>query len=293
MGAARTIAVCTALGAAPLTGCANAPASDPDTEEWIQLFNGRDLDDWTVKIRRHPAGENYANTFRVEDGLMTVAYDGYADFDEQFGHIFYNRPFSHYRLRVEYRFIGEQAPSAPEWARRNSGAMVHAQPPATMPPDQDFPISIEAQFLGGLSDGSPRPTANMCSPGTDVVYDGALAETHCITSTSPTFDGDQWVTMEMLVLGGERIVHSVGGEPVIEYGGTTYGGGVVSGHDPAMKPDGEPLTSGHIALQSEGHPIQFRRVELLDLEGCTDPRASNYKSYYVEPKPDSCRYSDR
>ena len=262
----------------------------PDTEEWRPLFNGRDLDAWIVKISRHPPGENWANTFRVEDGLMTVAYDQYADFDEQFGHIFYREPFSHYRLRLEYRFIGDQAPNAPEWAIRNSGAMLHSQPPDTMPDAQNFPISIEFQFLGGLGDGNPRPTGNMCSPGTHIVYQGAFTTTHCINSASPTFDGGQWVTAEALVLGNERIVHYINGEQVMEYGGMTYGGGAVSGHRPEMKPDGQPLGEGYISLQSESHPIQFRRVELLNLRGCMDPAAANYKSYYVEPDPASCRY---
>jgi len=261
-----------------------------DDEEWIQLFDGRDLDDWIIKISKHPVGENYANTFRVTDGLLTVAYDGYADFDAQFGHLFFKDPFSHYRLRVEYRFVGEQAPNAPEWAIRNSGVMVHSQAPDTMPPAQDFPISVEVQFLGGLGDGMPRPTGNVCSPGTHIVYEGVFTETHCIDSSSPTFDGDQWVTVEVLVLGDERIVHYVNGEPVIEYRGTTLGGGVVSGYRPEIKIDGAPLTAGYIALQSEGHPVQFRRVELLNLTGCTDPRAQNYKSYFVQPDPASCDF---
>jgi len=262
----------------------------PDTEEWIALFNGRDLDGWIPKIAHHPVGENYANTFRVVDGLLTVSYDGYAEFDNQFGHLFYKEPFSHYRLRVEYRFIGEQAPKAPTWAIRNSGAMIHSQAPETMPPDQNFPISVEVQLLGGLSDGNPRPTANMCSPGTNIVYRGEFTETHCINSTSPTFDGDQWVVVEALVLGAERIVHYVNGVPVIEYTGPTYGGGAVSGHRPEMIRDGEPLTEGYISLQSESAPVQFRRVELLNLAGCTDPRAANYKSYLAASTPSTCRY---
>lgn len=266
-----------------------AGEGDPDREDWIQLFDGQDLDGWTIKIRQHPVGENFANTFRVVDGMMTVAYDGYTEFDGQFGHIFYNQPFSHYRIRVEYRFTGEQALNAPDWARRNSGIMIHSPAPDTMPPDQDFPISIEVQLLGGLSDGNPRSTANMCSPGTNIVYQGEFTTTHCINSSSPTFDGDEWVNVEALVLGDERVVHYVNGEQVMEYGGLTYGGGSVSGHRPEMKPDGEALRGGYISLQSEGHPVQFRRVELLNLKGCMDPAAANYKSYYVEPDPESCR----
>ena len=275
------------VGGILLTGC---QSNNADEEEWIALFNGRDLDDWIPKIRYHPVGENYANTFRVEDGLFTVSYDGYDAFKEQFGHMFYKEPFSHYRLRVEYRFIGEPLADTPGWAYRNSGAMVHSQDPATMPPEQDFPISIEVQFLGGLSDGKERPTGNMCSPGTHIEYQGEFNDTHCISSNSPTFDGDQWVLSETLVLGSEKFVHYINGQAVIEYANTTYGGGVVSGHRPEMKPDGEALGEGYISLQSEGHAIQFRRVELLNLKGCMDAQAKNYKSYFVADDPDSCNY---
>jgi len=269
--------------------CASGPSATTE-EEWISLFNGADLDDWIVKIRGYPAGENYADTFRVEDGLLTVSYAGYQAFGERYGHIFYKTPYSHYRLRVEYRFIGQQAPGGETWAKRNSGVMVHAQDPCTMPPGQDFPISLEVQFLGGIEEGVERPTANMCSPGTNIEYRGQFTETHCIDSSSATFYGDQWVTVEALVLGSERVVHYVNGSPVIEYAHPTFGGGVVSGFRPDMKPDGEPLGSGYIALQSESHPIQFRRVELLNLKGCMDPAASNYRAYYVEPDTGSCRF---
>jgi hypothetical protein len=272
-----------------LVGCEHQNAA-ADKEEWRVLFNGEDLDGWIPKIRQHPAGDNYRNTFRVESGLLTVSYDGYDDFGNQFGHIFYKEPFSHYRLRVEYRFIGDPVPGAESWAYRNSGAMLHSQSPGSMPPDQDFPISLELQMLGGLSDGNSRPTGNLCTPGTEVEFQGRLAESHCINSISPTFDGDQWVLAEALVLGAQKIVHYINGQAVIEYENMSYGGGVVSGHRPEMKPDGESLGEGYISLQSEGHPIQFRKVELLDLKGCMDPRANNYKSYFVADEPGSCRY---
>lgn len=257
-------------------------------EDWIDLFNGRDLDDWTVKIRGFEAGDNFADTFRVEDGLLTVSYDGYERFDDRFGHIFYNEPFSHYRLKLEYRFIGDQAPGGEAWAHRNSGVMLHSQAPHTMPAMQDFPISLEAQFLGGLGDGKPRSTANLCTPGTNVYLDGKFTEQHCIDSSSPTFDGDQWVAIEVLVLGSERIVHYVNGEAVIEYTDFTYGGGVVSGHRPEEKPDGEPLGHGYISLQSESHPIQFRNIRLLNLEGCMQAGDSRYRDYFVASDPESC-----
>jgi ABC-type molybdate transport system substrate-binding protein len=236
-------------------------------EDWRVLFNGRDLTGWIVKIRGFEAGNNFADTFRVSDGLLTVAYDGYDTFNDRFGHLFYEQSFSHYRLRIEYRFVGAQAPNAPAWAARNSGVMVHSQPPETMLRDQDFPISIEVQFLGGLGDGNRRPTGNLCSPGTRVVYDGQPDTSHCIQAAAPTIDGDAWVTAEVLVEGDERIVHYIDGAPVIEYGNVTYGGGNVNGFQPGAKPDGQPLAAGFIALQSESHPIQFRRVEIMDLGG--------------------------
>jgi hypothetical protein len=154
--------------------------SQSGDDGWIELFNGENMDDWTVKVRGYLAGENFANTFRVEDGLLTVGYDEYdSDYNDRFGHIFHKTPFSHYRLLVEYRFVGEQAQNAPGWATRNSGVMLHSQDPYTMPPGQDFPISIEVQFLGGITEGIDRPTANMCSPGTHIEYRGAFNDTHC------------------------------------------------------------------------------------------------------------------
>ena len=235
--------------------------------DWRPLFNGRDLTGWTPKIRGYALGENFADTFRVRDGAIAVVYDGYETFGDRFGHLFFAEPFSQYRLRIEYRFVGEQASDAPDWAARNSGVMVHSQPPRSMLRDQDFPISLEVQFLGGLGDGNARPTGNVCTPGTRIVYAGAPDASHCIRSTSPTIDGDAWVTADVLVQGAERVVHYINGLPVVEYGAVTYGGGNVTGHDPAAKPDGERVARGYLSLQSESHPIEFRRVELLDLTG--------------------------
>lgn len=235
--------------------------------EWIQLFNGKDLNDWTVKIAKHEVGENYANTFRVEDGLMKVRYDGYTDFDFQYGHIHYNTPYSAYLLRVEYRFTGDQAPGGEGWAWRNSGAMLHGQDPQTMLKDQDFPISIEGQLLGG--DGTnERTTSNLCTPGTNVVMekDGELFTPHCTSSSSKTYHGDQWVTAEFLVLADSVVHHIIAGDTVLTYYKPQIGGGSVSNYDPAVKQDGKVLKGGYISLQSESHPIDFRKVELLDLE---------------------------
>lgn len=286
----------TCLGALLVGACGPQPGNSGertgDGEVWIDLFNGRNLDGWTPKIRGYEAGDNYADTFRVVDGLLTVSYDGYESFDNSFGHLFYKDPYSHYRLQLEYRFIGDQAPGGEGWARRNSGVMLHSPAPHTMPAAQDFPISLEAQFLGGLDDGNPRPTGNLCTPGTNVYIAGVFTEEHCIPSASPTFDGDQWVSIEVLVLGDERIVHYVNGESVIEYEKPTFGGGAVSGHRPEMQPDGEPVGGGYISLQSESHPIQFRDIKLLNLKGCMKTGDANYRNYLVASDPDACAGSE-
>ncbi|WP_086542831.1 3-keto-disaccharide hydrolase [Algoriphagus antarcticus] len=239
-------------------------SEDAKKPKWQTLFNGKDIDDWSIKIRTHELNDNFANTFRVEDGLMKVRYDGYDQFDKQYGHIFYKEPFSNYLLQVEYRFVGEQANGGEGWATRNSGAMLHSQDPKTMLKDQDFPISIEAQFLGG-NGKDKRTTCNLCTPGTNVEMDGKLFTPHCINSTSETYHGDQWVTANFIVLGNGDVHHLVGQDTVISYSKAQIGGGNVNPVDLKIKVDGQMISGGYISLQSESHPIDFRTVRLIDL----------------------------
>jgi Domain of Unknown Function (DUF1080) len=252
-----------------LASCAgkNAPAGQSEkAEKWEPLFNGKDINDWTVKIHHHETGDNYGNTFRVEDGIIKVRYDQYDSFNTRYGHLYYKQPFSHYKLRFEYRLTGEWRKDAPSYTIMNSGVMFHAQDPRTMLKEQDWPISVEFQLLAGLPDGKPRPTGNMCSPGTDVFFNNKPDDRHCISSTSKTYPPEQWVKGELIVLGDSLITHIVNGDTVLRYTKTTIGGGVVNGHNPALKIDGKPLTSGFIALQSEGQPVDFRNIEILNLK---------------------------
>lgn len=231
--------------------------------KWIQLFNGKSLEGWTVKIKGHAAGVNYADTFRVEDGVMKVSYDKYKKFDRTFGHIFYKQPFSHYIIRVEHRFVGEQVPGGPGWALRNSGIMVHGQTPESMGKDQDFPVSIEVQLLGGKGTGE-RTTANLCTPGTNVVMDGKLLTRHCTNSKSKTYHGNQWVTVEVEVRGNEVIDHRIGGKSVLKYRKPQLDERDADAKK-LIKNGNLQLDRGTISLQSESHPIEFRKVELLNL----------------------------
>jgi hypothetical protein len=248
-----------AMAAILLNLLCGAPANA--AEKWIQLFNGRDLTGWKAKIRGYPLGENHADTFRVEKGVLKVSYDKYPKFEGKFGHLVYRKPFSRYRLRIEYRFVGEQCPGGPEWAFRNSGVMIHGQPPESMGVDQEFPVSIEVQFLGGKGTGE-RPTANVCSPGTHIVLDGKLTKKHCIESSSKTFHGDQWVTVDVKVDGSKLIEHLVNGESVLKSSEPQLDDG-----DPQakklLKGDKKLLDGGYLYLQAESHPIEFRKVEIL------------------------------
>ena len=250
-----------ALLTAALPGIAFAQS---DSEQWIRLFNGEDLQNWIPKFTGHELGVNYRDTFRVEDGVFKVSYDNWPDFDGEFGHIFYDESFSHYRLLVEYRFAGEQVNNGPDWAFRNNGVMLHGQSPQSMTLDQEFPASIEVQLLGG-NGVDERPTANVCSPGTHYVRDGELVTQHCINSSSVTYHGDQWVTLEVEVRGDELIRHTVNGEVVFEYSKTQLDQGDPDAQN--LIRQGQPIavSGGYISLQAESHPTEFRRIELLPL----------------------------
>ena len=236
-----------------------------NNDQWIPIFNGRDLNGWIVKVHHHDTGVNFGNTFRAEDGMIKVRYDQYEDFNDQFGHLYYKQPFSRFHLKLEYRFAGDLHRGAPPYTLLNSGVMFHSQDPQTMPKEQNWPISVEMQFLAGLDDGKPRPTGNMCSPGTEIVYEGRMYAGHCLNSSSKTYHRDEWVKAELIVLGDSLITHVINGDTVLQYSMPTMGGGVVQGYDTALWHPGMPLKSGFIALQSEGQPIDFRNIELREL----------------------------
>jgi len=245
-------------------------------EEWISLFNGKDLTGWDIKIAGSELNNNYKNTFVVDSGILKVDYSAYEKFNNEFGHIFYKTPYSHYKLRLEYRFVGKQCPEGPGWANRNSGVMIHCQSPASIGKGQSFPVSIEVQFLGGLGDGE-RPTGNLCTPGTLVDFEGKPYTDHCLNSKSKTYAGDTWIKAEIVVLGDSLVQHIINGDTVITYTKTRIGGGYVRKESGSAevdladslewaKKEGMPLKEGYISLQAESSPVHFRKVELLNLE---------------------------
>ncbi|MEA4903274.1 MAG: DUF1080 domain-containing protein [Petrimonas sp.] len=247
-----------------LVSC-NQKKSSEIEDGWVQLFNGKDLAGWTVKIKGYDAGDNFGNTFRVEDGMIKVRYEQYDSLRDRFGHLFYNDEFSHYKLRVEYRIVGEQCPGAPGWAYKNSGIMIHGQTPESMEKDQDFPTSIEVQLLGSDS-LVQRTNLNVCTPGTNIVMNNQLILDHCINSSSKNFYGEEWITAEVEVRGNDVISHIVNGDTVLQYNqpqlderDATYAKLI------ALNGGDKMLSKGTISLQSEGHPIDFRKVEIMPL----------------------------
>lgn len=233
-------------------------------EKWISLFNGKNLDGWTPKFVGYEAGVNYKNTFRVTDGNLSVNYDKYDVFDNNFGHLFYKDKFSNYILKLEYRMRGKQAKGGPTWGDRNNGIMVHSQSPESMEKDQFFPRSIEVQILNG-NDEIETPNGNVCTPGTHIVMNGELIRQHCINSNSVTNKGEDWVQVEVEVRGNKLIRHKINGIVVMEYTNPQ-----IDAHDSETPvhdlPDLTPLSDGYIALQAESQGFDFRNIMLLKLD---------------------------
>ena len=264
----RHIALVIILFTALLFNCKSDKKKTLEThqkENWVKLFNDKDLEGWTIKIKGQPLGENYKNTFIVENGVMKVNYNEYNDtFNESYGHIYYNKEFSNYKFRMQYRFTGEQIKDGAGWATRNSGVMIHCEDPKNIGLNQNFPVSIEVQLLGGLGTGE-RPTGNLCTPGTHVVMNDELFTPHCINSSSKTYHGDQWVHLEIEVRNDSIIKHYINGENVLTYTKPQIGGSTDYNEDYWKTKEGTPLKKGYISLQSESHPVEFKNIEILEL----------------------------
>jgi len=269
----RTAAVLTLV--ALLGACAPKPevkVSAP-AGNWIALFNGRDLEGWTAKIAGHEVGDNYRNTFRVEDGLLRVSYQQYDRFDDRFGSLFYNRPFSHYWIRAEYRMSGDLARGAPRWAFKNSGIQLHCQAPQTMRKLQQFPVGVEFDLVGGRFIGS-RPTGDVCQSGTHVLIDGQPLRAMCSKLSDITIRDDQWVTALAEVDADKRVRQIVNGALVVEYTGLTLDDSNADARQLSASGHSRALASGHISIQSNGYPIEFRKIEVLPLDAAPAPASA-------------------
>ncbi len=247
-----------------------AEAQAPKAGPWRPLFDGKSLDGWIPKIAKHPVGENYRQTFQVSDGVIRVSYAGYETMNGQFGHLFYKTPFKAYRLRLSYRFLTEGAlPDTPAWARSNSGIMFASQSPDSMTVEQPFPVSIEFQLLGKEGNG-PRSTGAVCTPGTTITIDGQKVKEHCTPSANaPTVPNGTWVKAELEVRPNGVVFQKINGVVVHHYADVTLDpdDDVAAGGKPYILAHGaQRVTEGYIALQSEGHPIEFKDIEIQELK---------------------------
>lgn len=284
-----------------MQGCSNKnEKNETSKEEWVSLFNGKDLTGWDIKIKDHPLNENYKNTFRIEDSMIRVTYSDFEKFDNQFGHLFTQIPYSYYKLKLQYRFVGDHLADAPIWSDRNSGVMLHSQSAKSMELHQDFPVSLEFQFLCGNGKDTV-PTGSVCTPGTFITYNGKPYLGHIQRSNSKTFLKNEWVSAEAEVYGDSLIRHIINGDTVLTYTKPMIGEGFVNNThtwtsaniiDSMMwiNKANTALTGGYIALQAESQPVDFRKIEILNLVGCMDPKAINYKSYYIKPDNSQCKY---
>ena len=238
----------------------------PERENWISLFDGENLDGWEMKIAGYELNDNYRNTFSIQDGVIRVSYIDYDSFDRKFGHLFYTKKkFKNYHLKMDYRFYGNHVNlfknEDEAWNYKNSGVMLHSEDPSKMLLNQEFPVSIEAQFLGG-SGVKERPTLNMCSPGTEVDINESQAMEHCISSSSKTYHNEDWISVEFVVYSDSIVHHIINKDTVMSYSNIKIGGEYLS--DNFTDKVGEPLKEGFISLQSEGHPIEFKNIRIKE-----------------------------
>ncbi|MCP4836224.1 MAG: DUF1080 domain-containing protein [Phycisphaera sp.] len=262
----RVLATAGILAIAGGLQLAAGPVDDPPKDDgWKPIFNGKDLDGWVYKEKGSDLGVDPSSTVKVEDGVIRFDYSEWDRFDGRFGHLHHAVPHDRYRIRVVYRFTGNQCTGGPGWAFRNSGIMVHGQDPKSMRKDQDFPVSIEVQLLGGPGSGK-RPTANLCTPGTNVEMNGKLHTSHCRNSGSPTFHGDQWVTAEVEVMGNDSIVHYVNGKEVMRYERPQLDPRDPDAQSLMQQRNGDVmLDRGWISIQGESHPVEFKSIEIRPL----------------------------
>jgi hypothetical protein len=232
-------------------------------EKWIALFNGKDLKGWLPKINGYPLNENFGSTFRVKDGILMIRYDQYSSFDEKFGALFYDKEFKNYRLRAEYRFVGETfTKGGPSWGYKDNGIQYYCQNPRSIKVNQLFPVCLEYNFHGG-NGKDERPTGEICTLGTSVEIKGKKNQQTCTPADiKRTIHGEQWATVEIDVKDG-KISQWVNGEKIMEFENPNYDPKNENAKELMGSGDGS-IKSGFISLQSNSHPIDFRKIEIME-----------------------------
>jgi hypothetical protein len=260
-----------AIIAAFACGCAATVATTEHQQparKWQPLFDGRTLNGWTPKVVGYPAGEDPLQTFRVKDGVIYVSYDKYGGkMDGRWAHLFYKEPFKAFHLSLDYRFVGEEMlPLRPTPV--NSGVMFDSQSPESMALGQGYPIAVEGQLLGAYPAGPPRFNGSFCTMGTKIFgQDKDLG--HCVASSVAPASMGTWVHYELEVTADGHASESIDGKSTVSVDRVEL--------DPSFTrfpiknlieaANGRlQLNGGYIALQSEGHPIEFRNIRIMPLD---------------------------
>ncbi|SVA38449.1 uncharacterized protein METZ01_LOCUS91303 [marine metagenome] len=266
----RSLCICITISLATTQDLSNIPDS-----AWVQLFNGKNMDGWNY----HFSGQEYnvdpQKTLRVEDSILKVDYSNYDNWNGAFGHFARDEVYSYYIFAVEYRFVGDQTPGGPDWALRNNGIMFHSESMRSMGKNQNFPISVEAQLLQRGTDEKPTAVINLCNGASNTT---ASEKPNCNQEMAAISipHKNSWVRAEVLVLSDSIAKFILNGDTLGVYSQFKY------------LSDGKPVKEGRIALQAESHPTDFRKIEVVNLVGCMDTTAINYKPYLFKHDPDSC-----
>lgn len=240
----------------------NINVKQKNAGKWISLFNGKNLDNWKPKIVGYKLGENFGNTFRVEDGMLSIRYDKYDSFRNRFGSLYFDKKFTNYRLKVEYRFVGNTTVGAPTWGYKDGGIQYHCQPPNTVALNQSFPICLEYNLHGG-NGKEDRPTGEICANGMFVEINGKRNISYCTLPTvKRTFNGDEWITAEIEVNKG-KITHFVNGEQIMQFDNPKFDSSNAIAEAFIINKN-NTVKDGYISLQSNSHPMDFRKVEIME-----------------------------
>ncbi len=220
---------------AALTLYLGACASTQGGAGTVSLFNGSDLQGWHTDIPAADGRPTIEPTFVVQDGLLI-------SLGSPQGHLITDKEYSNYRLDVEYRWMDEPG---------NCGVLVHASTPRCL--YKMFPASIEVQMHRGNAGDfwcicEDVKVENMVQRrglrekwGTT---EGAARRIKNLTDDSENPPG-QWNHMR-IECRGDCIDVWVNGDLVNQGFECTASG-------------------GRIALQAEGAPAAFRRLDLTPL----------------------------
>lgn len=241
----------------------HSPVQKAPAKKWVTLFNGKNLNGWKPKFAGYEPGDNYNNTFRVANGILSTRYDKYDSFSNKFGALYFDKKFTNYRLKVEYRFIGETwTKGGPSWGYKDGGIQYHCQSPYTMAKDQQFPVCLEYNLHGG-NGKEERPTGEICVPGITVEINGKRNESFCTLPTvKKTFTGEEWITAEVEVRDG-KVTHYLNGEEILHFENPRYDPKHAVAKTLIVNND-DAVRSGYISLQSNSHPMDFRKIEILE-----------------------------